>query len=336
MTIAVHQDVVAAVDHLCALSDNIFRRFPIPTTIFHYTPSASAIGIIQTNELWLSDAFNTNDQDEIRHGLRLLRRLLKTSDAFGEKEKRIRLLDHIFHSMQEAHMPRIFFTSFTGSRNNINSFCLYADETRGVMLGIDSGFLNKPATAYDTNGRTTRRCVLRPVIYDEIDKETLLSMQIDALGLFLTKLENAGRLTEGNRWYVVMKFLGHIYQSLACFKTSDWNAEQEVRLLVTLLTSTGKNEVAVDGLRRPFVRQHPRTKKPIEYLKCFIPQDTLQLPEFLDLRDNTSTLHHEKISIVDCMLGAANEDSSLPKVIRDGFPNLKLARSNARFIPHQA
>src|SRR5271166_4085665 len=57
-----------------------------PPLLYHYTNDAGLAGIIESGQLWFSDIFALNDPSELRHGLSIAIRTLK-SRATAEADR---------------------------------------------------------------------------------------------------------------------------------------------------------------------------------------------------------------------------------------------------------
>lgn len=96
------------------------------TELHHYTSSEGLVGILRQKEFWFTDAYHLNDPGEIRHGIDVARKILKSSDlgAWGERVG------------SSSDLFRCFVASFSSDRNNLMQWRLYGGNGGGFRVTV--------------------------------------------------------------------------------------------------------------------------------------------------------------------------------------------------------
>lgn len=138
--------------------------------LYHYTSLESFHAILESEDLWLTDAAYLNDASEIEHGIRLASDVFDGLIAGGSP---------IAQSLTELtripkdERPRVNIACFSSARDSLTQWRAYSRSTVGVALQFT------PQTMMMDLG-FPRECTLLPVLYDESAKRTLL----DCFGRF--------------------------------------------------------------------------------------------------------------------------------------------------------
>lgn len=144
--------------------DQAWDESALPDALWHYTDAAGALGVIQTGELWATNALFMNDASEMKLAGTHLRHWLD-SEAFHqalpdeEERKAFRVeLDATLGRFEDD--PRIFAVCFCTDGDLLGQWRAYAQEGNGYALGFDPRGL---ATAL----LRSYNYALFPVEYDE-------------------------------------------------------------------------------------------------------------------------------------------------------------------------
>jgi hypothetical protein len=109
------------------------------STIYHYTDTKGALGILQTGKLWFTERAHLNDPVEIRYGLDLAHELFKISA--NNRGARIPK-EAALHLKGEHHFGLSYYgfwtISFSRDCDDLGQWRSYADDGRGVCLGFSS------------------------------------------------------------------------------------------------------------------------------------------------------------------------------------------------------
>jgi hypothetical protein len=106
-------------------------------TIYHYTDMGGMVGIIANETFWFTSAFHLNDPSELRYGLSIADELLK--NEFDRRGDAVKKFCHWVQHVLVKSVGEIFgfyIASFSQAKNDLAQWRAYADNARGVMLGL--------------------------------------------------------------------------------------------------------------------------------------------------------------------------------------------------------
>ncbi len=105
--------------------------------LFHYTDMAGLLGIITTEQMWFTSMFHLNDPSELSYGINL------ATEALEEQAK---ASDHIVETFcrwthhvlvkSGGEIFGFYVASFSQAGNDLSQWRAYADNGRGVALGL--------------------------------------------------------------------------------------------------------------------------------------------------------------------------------------------------------
>jgi hypothetical protein len=125
-----------------------------PDLLYHYTDSSGLMGILNSKELWATDALFTNDRTEVLHSLFVLRRILEgvkiDRDADPATDMMLIAAEEFYTVMQ------ILAVSFCIDRDLLSQWRGYG-QSGGYAIGFDSNLLKAV---------TTKDIMLAPVVYE--------------------------------------------------------------------------------------------------------------------------------------------------------------------------
>lgn len=124
---------------------------PIPTVLWHYTSFAGFRGIITSKQIWASEYRFLNDREEVLHAKKLALELVEQEPEFVGKVFPAR--DFLRKSVNIAFATgymheerlRIMVASFSEEGDLLSQWRGYADNSRGVSLGLDLRSLRPPS-----------------------------------------------------------------------------------------------------------------------------------------------------------------------------------------------
>ena len=195
--------------------------------IYHYTSLDGFQGIIESEDMWLTESAFLNDSSEIVHGMQLSQEIFENLEIDCEPIKGY--LSNLIHTPVDK-LPRINIGCFSNARNNLSQWRGY-----GGNVGISIGFKAKDfmrAFGYPD-------CNLRNVLYDEEKKRSLMKT------FFLFHVEAYRRdskrkinvLQRGMTYKDHLPITGYdtvmhslYFELIASCKHSDFGDEHEVRL----------------------------------------------------------------------------------------------------------
>ncbi len=123
---------------LCAAQGQITDLInEVRQPLYHYTSMAGLVGMLQTQQMWLTSVFHLNDPSELAYGINVaLEALAAASDNAPPEVQRfcVRAKRILLKSGRE------FFGWFVGSMsaapNDLGQWRAYADNGRGVAIGL--------------------------------------------------------------------------------------------------------------------------------------------------------------------------------------------------------
>jgi hypothetical protein len=114
----------------------------VPDQLFHYTTLDGTFGILNSSSIWAGYALQTNDEEEIRHGLALCIEEFKNF-RFSFYTSGQNLKNNIINFLEsERKRPRmdIFLVCFTTNDDQLSQWRGYANQGNGGCIGLDTNF----------------------------------------------------------------------------------------------------------------------------------------------------------------------------------------------------
>lgn len=136
-----------------------------PKTIYHYTDSVGARGILESGTIRLTDIFDLNDPTELRHGV------LRASEILDLEAPKIHPAGKIFAEHFKSFVTEgtqkagdFYVASFSASGDDLGQWRAYANNGRGFALGFDGKVLETSFAQHEVGVKSS--CTF-PVCYDE-------------------------------------------------------------------------------------------------------------------------------------------------------------------------
>ena len=133
-----------------------------PSVLWYYTNGTTLAKMLKSGEIWSTQVSCLNDSQEIRHGLDLMRDVLKHLPTGGDRHDAFKafLMDRL------TKLPRSYMNCFvlclSEKKNDLSQWRGYSGGENGVSVGLDSdALLSKIATS--------RMPRLVKVEYDEME-----------------------------------------------------------------------------------------------------------------------------------------------------------------------
>ena len=235
-----------------------------PPTLFHYTSARALLRILESNQLWATNAVFMNDQVEIVHAAHILRNAsdsLIEDDEFegADPDQLLRATTAIRRVLNQLHnYVEAYVSCFCSDPDLLSQWRGYGEEG-GVSVGFDSAKLRKFAS--DSPGIVA----LVEVTYEsEKHYSQLYDLAKRWTKMYLKSLERDDR----SRLHVEATLFAQSFAWLAAsMKNSAFSEEKEWRLIyvrfrmpATLRTESYKIWFREDrGLVIPYVRFEPPT-----------------------------------------------------------------------------
>ncbi|MGZ9713886.1 DUF2971 domain-containing protein [Glaciimonas sp. GNP009] len=210
------------------LRSELSRLAPLSNpNIYHYTSLDGFRGIIESEDMWLTESDFLNDASEIIHGMQLSQEIFESLQIDSEPIRS--LLNDVIRAPIDQR-PRINIGCFSNARNNLGQWRGYGGDV-GISIGFKAKDLMKGFGYPD--------CTLGNVLYDEAKKRSLIKT------FFLFYVE-AYRRDSKRKVKIIRRDLTHIdhlpitgwegginsiyFELITLCKHSDFVDEHEVRL----------------------------------------------------------------------------------------------------------
>lgn len=179
------------------------KEYKMTKLIYHYTSEKAFIKIIKSKSFWLTNLWTSMDEKEMTYADSLIREFL---DDIVSKENIISSPAHNFYAF-----------SCTDIDDDYLHYQCYADNCKGVAIGIDPNFIEA--------GVPNKQCVkvlashlyFSEIIYDEQKQRNAIESQLDAL--------RRNGTADG---FLAYELYNYYY---ARMKAPNFSSEREVRLI---------------------------------------------------------------------------------------------------------
>jgi hypothetical protein len=109
-----------------------------PPILYHYTSWSGAEGILTTNTFWATAHDCTNDEAELQSANEIIIDVARhlRNDAVGAMVRVLDLFLEHYPSMTVAKLMTVYLACFSAARDDRQQWRNYADQGRGVCLGL--------------------------------------------------------------------------------------------------------------------------------------------------------------------------------------------------------
>ncbi|MFC1676355.1 hypothetical protein ACFL3G_04755 [Planctomycetota bacterium] len=243
-------------------------------TIYHYTNVKGFKGIVESNEIWMTNTLFVNDKTELRS-------LLQGSDVFKSVEfKNPKLFDAFKDKPREygqEYTQNYYLASFSKGSNSLDQFRAYGN----YCIGIDAKMLKK-------NSFSLFRCVYsqRDIKRWVVRQDNLKEWKNECFNDIKSEIYKDGAFA-------------HIpYAARAKLKNKHYKSEKEIRLFVMANLSwesfPNSPEMFCDQPAIYF-RNHNMFNAPVPYVKFFIPKNPKTRVELQKMVKNKSQIETKRI-----------------------------------------
>jgi hypothetical protein len=191
--------------------------------VYHYTDLGGLCGILSKNDLWLTHARYSNDEEEMIHGYRAAQGVLTELGPLAQNDPdRAAYLTRLGELLKRPTKEGVYICCFCLKDNLLSQWRAYGANGTGVSIQLNSGdFANVtgPDSPFQLQGGLMR---LWKVNYDPARQHDIVRKAIDFAFDNLTYLsvqERAQRAADAIEFFV------------PTFKNADFNQEEECRLI---------------------------------------------------------------------------------------------------------
>jgi hypothetical protein len=120
-------------------SDLIFGLEP-NQSVYHYTNLGSLHGIVSKNDLWLTHARYSNDEEEMIHGYRVAQHVLADLGLLGQQDPdRAAYLNQLGGLLKKPTKEGVYICCFCLKDNLLSQWLAYGANGTGVSIQLNSG-----------------------------------------------------------------------------------------------------------------------------------------------------------------------------------------------------
>lgn len=228
--------------------------------IYHYTSLESFQGIVESEDLWLTESAFMNDASEIEHGIALAREVF---EPIATSESPIADVLRGLASVTVVERPRINLACFSSARDSLSQWRGYSGKAAGVALGFTPESLMR-GLGYPSE------CTMTWVLYSDEQKRALL----DCFARFFSeayrrdaqrKISVRQRDGSSKDFYptdgYAKSLRGLFFELVVCCKDAAFADEREIRMVYTehneIIDSFGLRSAArrfrqADGFLAPY------------------------------------------------------------------------------------
>jgi hypothetical protein len=191
------------------------------STIFHYTTVEGLIGIVESNDLWLTDYEFLNDATELRYGLNLLSSVLKDAAEANRDPRTIELIAAWSNKVETPPQDRVCLACFSSDGDSLSQWRGYGNGASAVAIGFD---------LQRSSFHLLHETQLGQVIYDPELQRLRLATAVH-VHLQLDRWDE-GKPDENNAYDIFAKCaFDRFFRDLVLFKHPSFAEEREIRLV---------------------------------------------------------------------------------------------------------
>jgi hypothetical protein len=281
--------------------------------LWHYTNAAGLLGILESNQLWFTDASFMNDASEMSYAVEL------TKQIVGERleKETTHVIQEYFEAIVNALMSQrdnrrtfgifspAFVCSFCEEPDSLHLWRAYTNLGRGYSIGLFPDVIFQKLNPISILKRTivTNKLIdswehyqpfLLRTIYEESEQRRVIDELLDSLAAAIVAAPEefpTGNVNNHHRWIVVIEITRLFYLCLLCFKHPTFYDEKEWRFVYAPFVDPMPDSSTVSILK---IYYRPRGNYFVPYLKVDVGEEK----EVRDSEDNVvnvTTLPFEDI-----------------------------------------
>jgi hypothetical protein len=185
--------------------------------LYHYTDLGGVVGIIESQDIWLTNSRYSNDDEEITYGYRIVKEVIE-EELSNNNPLNQEFLENLFKLVNEPTDDGIYTCSFCLKDNLLSQWRGYGANGTGVSLAFD------PRKFYDVLGIDSPKGLMRlwKVFYDEEKQKSIIKKAID---FFVDPAISIDEKTR--RTFDAIRFF------IPTFKHVGFEEEEECRMIFT-------------------------------------------------------------------------------------------------------
>ncbi len=204
-----------------SFSEDLILWFNVEQKLYHYTNLDGLRGIVANSDLWLTHAQYCNDDEELKHGVRLTESVVQ-AEAQSADPKRREYLDELLRLLEGPQLDPVYICCFCEADDLLSQWRAYAANATGVSLEFEpAGFSFITGPDCPPNVGLMR---FWKVFYPPDTQRKIIRSAID----YYPKFEPGAAPADWARWTAeAVRFF------IPTFKNDDFIEEKEWRLIFT-------------------------------------------------------------------------------------------------------
>lgn len=189
----------------------------------HYTNLQGLIGIVENNELWLSDHRFVNDELEYEYGKQLSVSVISEMVNSEENSEFSVFLQRMQESIQKPSSQGVYIGSMSFSADNLNQWKGYGNSSESLCIKFEGDFeLWNARNSHPTHIRQQK------VIYDECEQKELIKAIVNIFKEHFNEFKQLPHpFLSDLAWLIESQFI--------LFKHPEYASENELRLTIANL-----------------------------------------------------------------------------------------------------
>jgi hypothetical protein len=187
-------------------------------SLYHYTDLGGLAGIIQSQDIWLTNSRYSNDDEEITYGYKIVKEVIEEQLKLANSPRVQEFLDNLFKLVNEPTDDGIYTCSFCLQDNLLSQWRGYGANGTGVSLAFD------PKKFYEVLGTDSPKGLMRlwKVFYEEEKQKDIIK---EAINFFVDPRLSIDEKTR--RTFDAIRFF------IPTFKHAGFVEEEECRMIFT-------------------------------------------------------------------------------------------------------
>ncbi len=220
--------------------DHLSKRFfLIPDgPLYHYTTGENFIKIIQSCELWATQAACLNDTTELVYSTDQLHRRVKAKVDAPHNPAVEPILTRLDEALSNpgVEIASVFVTCLSERRDDLSQWRAYSGGEGGYAIQFDSIKLREAGFLPTSDGKTRPQIFLVRVEYDPVNHATMFDDILKWTEQFFLGLSGATNAPTVDAWAdeFCRYWLEHLWPYAPCIKNPAFENEKEWRLIYNL------------------------------------------------------------------------------------------------------
>ena len=118
------------------------RVYAVPKVLYHYTSASGLVGILESENLWLSNAGFLNDPQELHHGIAVFQSAVESISECGS-DRLSEFLELLLGSLDAENFKTSFVMSFCEDGDALTLWRTYGGSVGNISVGFRPEVLRK-------------------------------------------------------------------------------------------------------------------------------------------------------------------------------------------------